>query len=90
VVRVRILMYSERLITETEKKREQMSIVTLVVDITYPNGETLRPIYECHGEEGFAKFAAWHNEHLSVGTTAILNGYGLNNPEPLMTVAIAK
>lgn len=65
-------------------------IVTLVVDITYPNGETLKPIYECHGEEGFAKAAAWHNENLSVGTTAILNGYGLNNPEPLMTVAIAK
>jgi hypothetical protein len=67
-----------------------MSIVTLVVDITYPNGETLRPIYECHGEEGFAKFAAWHNEHLSVGTTAILNGYESNNPEPIMTVAISK
>jgi hypothetical protein len=63
-------------------------IKTLVVEITNADGSTLRPIYECHGEEKFEEFVAWHEKNISKGTTATLKGYTYNSEVPLALVVI--
>ena len=67
-----------------------MAIHTLSVEITYSNGETLNPIYECHSEEKFNEFVAWHEANLAVGTTAVLKGFDYNTSTPEMVRFVAK
>ncbi len=59
-----------------------MSVHTLVVEITGANGDSLRPVYECHGATKFAEMVEWHEQNLSVGSVAVLKGYDYNTDEP--------
>lgn len=65
-------------------------IKTLVVEITNANGSTLNPIYECQSEAKFDEFVEWHEQNLSVGSTATLRGYAYNSNVPLAVVVINK
>lgn len=59
-----------------------MAIHTLVVEIEQANGNSLTPIYECHGATKFAEFVEWHEQNLSVGSVATLKGFDYNTETP--------
>ncbi len=67
-----------------------MAIHTLSVEIHYNNGEKLNPIYECHSEEKFAEFVAWHEANLPMNTTTLLKGFDYNNSIPEIVRIIVK
>lgn len=66
-------------------------IVTLVVKVTnYATGESLEPIYECYGDTKFEEFHAWYEKQLPKGHNALLQGYALNNPNPVRSMVVVK
>lgn len=72
------------------ERETQMAIHTLSVEINYRNGNRLTPVYECHGEEKFAEFIAWHEANLPMGTTTLLKGFDYNTSTPEIVRIIVK
>ena len=59
-----------------------MAIHTLVAEIEQANGNTLTPVYECHGSSKFFDFVVWHEQNASEGSTIVLKGYDYNTEIP--------
>lgn len=59
-----------------------MAIHSLVVEITNADGSKMTPVYECHGEDKFAEFVAWHEANLKPEQTASLSGFDYSKETP--------
>ena len=61
------------------------NLATVVVTVINfkQDKEVCKPVFEASGEAGFNKFVAWYEENTPLFHHAIIEGFELNNSNPI-------